>query len=488
MKKKNSSFFTTIVVIVVVCFSTCKNDKATPDYNQYPSDIGKIIFTKCATPGCHNDASKGAAAGLSLATWDKLFEGGNGSACVIPYRSDYSTLFYYTNTFPDLGITLTPIMPYNKDHLSREEVTLLKKWIDAGAPNSDGFIKFSDTPNREKFYVTNQNCDVVTIVDQETLLPMRYINVGNSGGVEYPHNIKVSPDGKYWYVIFTAGNSLQKYRSSDDAFVGEAIVGFKNWNTITISNDGNKAYVVDWESSGDIAEVNLNTFAVNHNIGFNYPHGSCLNPAGDTLYITQNSSASNKLYKIPVNDFSSFQSINLFTTLPPNFLNTHEVLFSPDGTKYFVTCQGTSEVRIFQQGTDLLLATIPVGLIPQEMAVSATKNYLFVTCQEDTTTFPGKRGSVAVIDITSNSLIKKIYTGHQPHGIGIDDSKNMVFVANRNQTTGGPASHHSGACGGKNGYITFIDMNTLTLVQQPNSTSDKKIEVSVDPYSIAIRH
>jgi hypothetical protein len=61
-----------------------------------------------------------------------------------------------------------------------------------------------------------------------------------------------------------------------------------------------------------------------------------------------------------------------------------------------------------------------------------------------------------------------------------------VFVANRNQTTGGPAPHHSSNCGGKNGYITFIDMNTLELV--PYGTSFKKVEVSVDPYSIAVRH
>lgn len=472
------------IIFIIILVSSCAREKGTPDYNNFPDDIGRLVFTKCATPGCHTDISKGAAAGLSLESWDKLFAGGAGSAAVIPYRHDYSYLFLYTNTFSDLGQAHVPTMPFNKAPLSREEIILIRDWINAGAPSREGVVKFSDNPNRKKIYVSNQGCDVVTVFDQETLLPMRYINVGNTSGNESPHMVRVSPDGQYWYVISISGNSLQKFRCSDDTFVGEAMLGQKNWNTFTISNDGQKAYAVDWSSSGDIAVVDLNLLAVEHNVGFNFPHGSTLNMAGDTLYVTQQT-ASSKLYKMPVNDISSFTEVNLYTTLPGSSLNPHEVLFSTDGTKYFVTCQGSSEVRIFQQGTDELLATLPVGAMPSEMAVSSAGNYLFVTCMEDGTSFPGKTGAVWVIDINSNSVIKSIYSGHQPHGIAVDDHKNMVYVANRNATQDGPAPHHSGACGGRNGYVSFIDMATLELIK--TGSNDKKIEVSVDPYSVALR-
>lgn len=473
--------FATVIIIVV---QSCAYEKGIPDYQGYPGDIGKIIFTKCATTGCHTDASKEAAGGVSLETWDKLFEGGRNSSILIPFRHDYSLLFYYTNTFPDLGITLSPVMPFNKAPLTRDEMKLLKNWIDTGAPDRNGFVKFSDNPDRKKFYVTNQGCDVVTVFDQQTLLPMRYINVGNSAGTEAPHDIKVSPDGKFWYVVLLQGNSLQKFRTSDDTFVGEAFLGVKNWNTITLNNEGTKAYVVDWAANGDIAEVDLNSLTVTHHIGFNYPHGACLNPAGDTLYVTQQTN-SNKLYKIPVNDFSAFVEINLYTTPPPTFLDTHVVDFSPDGTKYFVSCEGSSEVRILQAGTDQLLAVVPLAGEACELAISPSTNYLFVSSEEDTLSFPGKRGSVAVIDMATNTLIKTIYTGHQPHGISVDDEKGLVIVANRNKTNDGPAPHHSGNCGGRNGYLTFIELNTLSLLQ--TGTSTKKIEVSVDPYEVAVR-
>jgi YVTN family beta-propeller protein len=203
------------------------------------------MITKCATTGCHNDASKDAAGGLSMVSWDKLFEGGSGSACVIPYRHDFSTLCFFVNTYSDLGVSVVPTMPNGKPPLSHDEVLALEKWIDAGAPNQSGFVKFSDNPLRKKFYVTDQGCDVVTVIDEETLSPMRYISVGNSPSPELPHNIKVSRDGQYWYVIFPYGNSLQKYRTSDDGFVGEAILGMRNWNTVSLSYDGNTAYAVD---------------------------------------------------------------------------------------------------------------------------------------------------------------------------------------------------------------------------------------------------
>ena len=474
-----------LILLVVMCSSSCTKDKGELDYADYPDDVGKIIVTQCATSSCHSDKSKGGAGNLSMETWDKLFEGGSGSACIIPFRPDYSTFHYYVNTYPDLGVTLAPTMPYGKPALSRAEVELLKDWITKGAPNKDGVIKFADDPNRKKFYVSNQGCDVVTVFDQETLLPMRFINVGSDPGIESPHMVKVSPDGNYWYAIFLGGNYLEQYNTSDDQLVGKAFIGAGYWNTFSISSDSKTAYCVDFSASGKIAIVDLNTLNVTTMQGFNYPHGSTLNNTNDILYVTQQTNSS-KLYKIPVADFSSLSEINLYTSSPAKPLNSHEIRFTPDGSKYFITCQGTSEVRAFQTGTDALLATIPVGDMPSELSFSKSTPYLFVTCTEDLTNFPGKRGSVAIINYETNTLEKLIYTGHQPHGIEVDDQRKLVYAINRNATSDGPAPHHLGECGGRNGNVSFIDLNTLNMLTT-KSGSIKKVEIAVDPYSVTIR-
>jgi DNA-binding beta-propeller fold protein YncE len=482
--QKSIFFFS---ILFCCSFSACTNEKGIPDFGDYPTEIGKLMVTKCATTGCHTDTDKEAAGGLSLQSWDALFKGGHNGATVIPYRSDFSSLFLFTNTYEDLGAMLMPTMPYNKPALSKDEVTLIKNWIDNGAPDLNGLVKFSDNPTRKKYYVTNQGCDVVTVFDQASGLPMRYINVGQTNASDLPHMVKISPDKQYWYVLCMAGQYLEKFRASDDGYAGRAFIGSGNWNAFTISSNSQTAYCTDLSAiSGKVATVDLASMTATTLQPFNYPHGIALNSTDDTLYVTQqvNSSA---LYKIPVSDFSGLSQIPLFTGSSSTPLNPHEVAFSPDGSKYFVTCQGTSEIRVFKTGTDQLLATIAVGSMPSEMSFSATSNYLFVSCTEDTLNFPGKRGSVAVLDYVNNSFVKFIYTGHQPHGIAVDDTKKIVVVVNRNFASDGPAPHHSNMCGGRNGYVSYIDLTTLQMILSSSATSIKSTEVSADPYSVGVR-
>lgn len=139
----------TILVLTHAC--TWNKEEVVFKESGYPKEVDAIITAKCSISGCHNDKSKGAAAGLALETWDHLFEGSRGGAVVIPFRSDFSTLFYYVNTDSTLGLTLLPTMPIGRPALSRSEVLTLRDWIDQGAPDKNGFVKFSDNPARKSF-------------------------------------------------------------------------------------------------------------------------------------------------------------------------------------------------------------------------------------------------------------------------------------------------------------------------------------------------
>jgi hypothetical protein len=160
---------------------TCKidNQLLVKSGGNYPESIGKIILNKCAVSGCHNDISKDAASGLSLTSWNKLFDGTRNGAAVIPYNHKQSTLFLFCNTYEDLGVSVKPTMPINRDPLTKDEIIALRNWIDYGAPDDKGFVKFSDnSANRSKYYVCNQGCDLITVFDSETDLPMRCFEVG----------------------------------------------------------------------------------------------------------------------------------------------------------------------------------------------------------------------------------------------------------------------------------------------------------------------
>jgi DNA-binding beta-propeller fold protein YncE len=451
------------------------------DATNYPKEIANILVKKCATAGCHDNISRDAASGLSLETWDELFKGTRGGAAVIPFRPDHSTLLFFTNTDSTKGVKLTPTMPYNLPPLSNEEYEILKSWIEKGAPDKNGFVKFSDYQSKQKLYLSNQDIDGVTVFDPESFLTMRFIDVGVRDTIELPRSITISPDNQFWYVVMYNGSMLQKYRTSDNSLVANLDLGAGYWMAISITADSKKAFVASKEINGKVAYVDLESMTLIQQItGFSEPNCLVVNQTGTVLYAT--SQSGNFIYKINLNPVSSPQQIVLSTNDTPsttNSLDPHAIIFNSDYSKYYVSCQRSNEVRVMQTSNDSLLAIISTVRFPTEMALAKNHPYLFVTCMDADNPGISILGRLEIIDINNNTIIKSIIPGHQPHGIAISNELNRVYVSNRNKSHGGPVPHHSTSFG-RNGYMTVIDMNTLDLIP------GMKAEVSVDPYSITI--
>jgi YVTN family beta-propeller protein len=474
-------FIGSLLTISILVFVACTKDSASPLYNDYPTEVGKIMVNKCATSGCHNDASYQAAASLNLSSYASLFNGSVNGSPVIPYRSDFSSLCYFINTYEDLGPINIPTMPLNGTKLSKEEVNIIKNWIDKGAPDINGNVMWSNMNGKKRYYVLNQGCDVVTVFDGTTKLPIRYITVGNNPNVsESPHMIKVSPDGKYWYVIFLNNSIFQKYSTSNNQLIAEVnLGGIMDWNTMRISEDGKRAYLVSWQTNSRLAIINTENMSLLKNIGgIANAHGCALNKTNDTIYITAQSG--NYIYKIDTGA-TSLNTIIIDNSgvinSTPGSIDPHGIIFSPDGSKYFITCQSSNEVRVLRTSDNALLATIPTGRYPQEIAMSIKKNSIYISCQNDPNPNPRILGSVTEINMDTYQY-SNYKLGYQLHGIEVDDELDLVIVASRNISSSGPLPHHTGECG-RNGFINYFQLSTMTLLT-------KKTEVASDPYSIAV--
>jgi DNA-binding beta-propeller fold protein YncE len=220
---------------------------------------------------------------------------------------------------------------------------------------------------------------------------------------------------------------------------------------------------------------------------FVFPHGIASDARFDTCFIT--AQYGNVVYRYaPKVPHYRRISINSNPPLATNSSdnsspNPHEILMAPDYSKYFLTCQGTDEVRVMDAHTNAILAVIPVGNFPQEIAMSHTKPYIFVTCTEDAANpLTGRIGSVYVINYNTYEVVQKIYGDfYQPHGIAVDDRNNRVIIASTNANPGGPAPHHATACGGRAGWYSVYDLNTLL----PLNT--RRYQVTVMPYSADVR-
>ena len=479
----------TLALLIISVLFSCKRDEAAVDTKAsgYPPQIAKLILTSCATQGCHTAQSKDAASGLSLSTWDEMMQGGNNGAVTIPYFSALSSTRLFTNTYASLGVSIKPTMPLHKAPLSESDVKMLIDWIDQGAPNNKGFVKFSDNPTRKKGYITNQGCDIVAVLDVESNLIMRYIPVGNTPNPEVPHTVKISPDGNYWCVCFAAGDVFQIFSTFNDELVATIPLPAGSWNTIAFSSDSKMVYTVDWNSSGQVACIDLQNKTLKKLIGsttLEWPHGIAL--LNDTvMYVTANKG--NYIYRANIEDLDNvdFHTIVAEKSAPLNknsSLDIHEIAFSPDQTKYFLSCQTSNEVRVMDASKDTLIAVINTGKYPVEFSFSNKYHLLFVSCMEDDTyAAEGIKGSITAIDYNTNTKVATIKSGYQPHGLQAYDKQDLLYIINRNISNTGPTPHHSSYCGGRNGYYQFIDMKTLKLID------GSKRELSTDPYSIAIR-
>jgi DNA-binding beta-propeller fold protein YncE len=489
--KFSAIFLSTVLMILgILLFESCDKDSLIPAGNAgFPLEVQKIFATKCATSGCHNDLSSKNAAGLNLTSWENLvYEGGVSGSVVIPFRPEFSSLFQFINSYPDLGLTAEPQMPLNGDVLSREEVLTIKNWILEGCKSIDGEIPFQEGfLQRKKVFVANQGCDVVAVIDAESKLVMRYVDVGNKPGkIETPHFMSMSADGQFYYICFTEGDVIQKIDAATGALLGEAQIGTGAWNVVKLSPNGKVAFVSDLSNNGRIARVNTETMTLEQMYSgsnlFTFPHGIESTASGDTLYIT--AQYGNTFYRFIPAAFNN-KAFSLVKGQSPNTISNtydpHEIIFSPDRSKYFFSCQSSNEVRVFDAKNDTLLKVIDVGRLPLEFTISKKKNLLFVSCSEEPNpNFPSLKGCVDVIDLNSLTMTKRLFGKFfQPHGMVVDESRNQLYVASRNADPTGPPPHHVSECGSRNGYFQVIDINTWQVIRSA-------VELSVDPYAMII--
>jgi DNA-binding beta-propeller fold protein YncE len=315
----------------------------------------------------------------------------------------------------------------------------------------------------------------------------RVIDVGNGSNVEAPHDMIISPDGKYFYLSYFASSLFQKYNADNGKKEGEVDLGTMSWHAIAISGNGRYAICSHFDGHGKVILLDLWNMSVVFNYQgsglFQYPHGCAFNNEGTLAYVT--CFEGNYLYKIGLVDPSD--PVIEKVILQPGEVENHngyykpyEVDFCPDHSKYYVTCQGVNEVRVYNTANDSLIKVIPTTGVPQLIAFSRKHPYAFVSCIEDVSGAATK-SSVNIINTNSDQVIKSIDPGYQPRGIAVDDDNECVWIANRNVNGLGITPHHSTLCEGNKGYVTLIEMSTLELKQS------WKTEVGVDPYCVAIR-
>jgi len=100
-----------------------------------------------------------------------------------------------------------------------------------------------------------------------------------------------------------------------------------------------------------------------------------------------------------------------------------EILFSPDGGRLYVLCQGSEEIRVLDAASYAVIKKIAVGRVPRGLGFSPDGKRLFVTNSWDDT--------LSVIDTTTLAVTATWPVSAEPSSVVEDRDGKRLFVANR---------------------------------------------------------
>ena len=118
---KSFSAGVAVAALQLVGSQSFAQDKVT-----FEDHIKPIFRDRCLT--CHNTNKK--SSDLDLSSYTTMMQGGASGASIEPGDSSASYLFGL------VAHTSEPYMPPNADKIPEAEIELLRKWIEAGAPET----------------------------------------------------------------------------------------------------------------------------------------------------------------------------------------------------------------------------------------------------------------------------------------------------------------------------------------------------------------
>ena len=306
-------------------------------------------------------------------------------------------------------------------------------------------------------YVSSESGDIVTRIEVSASgwRKVREIPVGQSpADVAGPHNVAVSPDGRFWYVSIAHGQpngSVWKFTTGTDSLVGRVAVGMFP-TTIGLSPEGDWAFVPNSDFHGD--RGHLNTVSVLYTPDMtalaevptcDMPHGSRVNHRGTVAYIA--CMMSDELVAIDASTFAITRRVQLgsghpmsmtmamdehapakpgaaSSTMPgqnPDCLTTF-VSVSPNDSTIYLACNHAGTMQVRDAATLALIQTIPAGAGAYNVEASPDGRYVLVTNK--------KAQTVSVFDAHGLAQLAVVPTSKKvPHGIAFSPDGRYAFIS-----------------------------------------------------------
>ncbi|MEO6015627.1 MAG: cytochrome D1 domain-containing protein [Polaromonas sp.] len=287
-----------------------------------------------------------------------------------------------------------------------------------------------------RVYVANEEADTISVFDAASFKSIANVRVGRK-----PHNVQVSPDGRFVWVTNNGeadtptGAAAHQAMAKDeheamagagavwiidthnDAVVAKIPVGLHPAHVV-LAPDGRLAYVTNGgDNTVSVVDIPAQRVVANIAVG-KFPHGIRLSPDGRQAYI-----ANLKGDTVSVVDTDSQKEVMQI----PVGKGPAQVGFTPDARLAFVSLSEENAVAVIDPATRKVIRKLAVGAVPIQLFATPDSRTLLVANQ-GTRKKPGH--TVSVIDLQSLKVVGTIGTGFGTHGVAIDRTGQYAYVTN----------------------------------------------------------
>lgn len=256
---------------------------------------------------------------------------------------------------------------------------------------------------------------------------------------EGPHGIRISPDGRYWYVTIAHGlpyGSVFKYDTTDNISVNDVQVGLFP-ATMDISNTTGLMFVANFNLHGDMEPSSISVVDTVSMLeiaqveqGF-MPHGSRASPDGkfhysvgmmdDSLYEldVMKLSMGRKLYLTESDELPARSSHDGHTmaVAKPTWAQPH-----PTTPFVYVALQGVDQVAEVSLEEWRITRRFHTQKGPYNLAITPDGKMLLATCKPD--------NSTAIWDLESGKELASVPASRRiTHGVTVSPDNRFAFVS-----------------------------------------------------------
>jgi len=280
-------------------------------------------------------------------------------------------------------------------------------------------------------YITNQGSDTVSVVDvqgKQRGYPdvIATIPVGHM-----PYGVAVAPDGSKVYVTNEGSGSVSVIATNSNTVTSTIPlrISLQHPRGVAVTPDGSKIFVADG-NLGIVSIIDAATNTESFTIGLPFgdsPEGVAVTPDGKKVYVTNG--RVNTVSVIAEKTHDNVTYYDVITTIPLPVPEPRGLAVTTDGRRVYVAA-GTGEqhdkVAVIDTLTDVVAATIPVGSLPQGVALSRDGSRVFVSNYLS--------NNVSVIDTATNKVIFTVGNGTypgdaKPFGLAPSWDGSLIYVA-----------------------------------------------------------